>query len=241
MNRKTHHETLSNRTLDQMKSLTKRFCHIDGLPFKKFFSAIEFAEMLENISPHDINKIYPPLVTLSAFISQVLSSDGSCRDAVARVNAERSSQGEKACSADNSPYCRARQRLELQGLQKLMTGVGMCLEKNGDPAWKWNGRSVKLVDGTTITMPDTPKNQKVYPQPESQKPGLGFPIARMVAVISLATGALIDCATARYAGKQTGEHALLRSIINCFVPGDIMLADCYYCSYFLIAQLRSMG
>jgi hypothetical protein len=90
-------------------------------------------------------------------------------------------------------------------------------------------------------MPDTPENQELYPQPDSQKPGLGFPIARLVGVISLATGALLDYAIGPYQGKETGEHALLRSILSCFSLGDILLADRYYCSYFLIAMLQSMG
>ena len=104
MNGKTHHETIRNNTLNQIESLAKRFCHADALPFKKYFSAEEFAETLKNLALKGKNRVYPPVVTLSAFISQVLSPDGCCRDAVARVRAELSSQGEKPCSADTSPY-----------------------------------------------------------------------------------------------------------------------------------------
>jgi len=98
-----------------------------------------------------------------------------------------------------------------------------------------------LVDGTTVSMPDTPENQKIYPQPESQKEGVGFPIARLVAIISLSCGAVLDVAIGPYKGKETGEHALLRQILGSISAGDIILGDRYYCSYFLIAMLQRLG
>ena len=98
-----------------------------------------------------------------------------------------------------------------------------------------------LVDGTTVSMPDTPENQKMYPQPESQKEGVGFPIARLVAIISLSCGAVLDVAIGPYKGKETGEHALLRQILGSISTGDIVLGDRYYCSYFLIAMLQRLG
>lgn len=233
--------TFRNRAVTQLKSLVKGFCHAEGLPFKKFLSVERFSEIFDNLAPKCRDRIYPPVVTLSTFISQVLSPDHSCREAVARVIAERVCEGKAACSPDNSPYCRARQRLPEPLLRQLMKETGAGLEAQSNPSWQWKGRSVKLVDGTTVSMPDTPDNQALYPQPDGQKPGLGFPIARLVGVISLATGSLLDYAIAPYQGKETGELALLRSILSCFFPGDILLADRYYCSYFLIALLQSMG
>ena len=200
-----------------------------------------FTEIFDKLSPKYRNRIYPPVVTLSAFISQVLNSDHSCRDAVARVVAERVSEGKAACSENNSPYSRARQRLPEALLKQLVQETGAALDEQSDPQWQWKGRPVKLVDGTTVSMPDTPQNQEVYPQPDSQKQGLGFPIARLVGAISLSTGAVLDYAIGPYQGKATGEHALLRTILDCFSRGDIMLADRYYCTYFLIAMLQSMG
>lgn len=200
-----------------------------------------FIEIFDKLSPTHRSRIFPPVVTLSAFISQVLSSDHSCRDTVARVIAERSSEGKATCSGDNSPYCRARQRLPEELLKQLMQETGATVNEQSDPQWQWKGRPIKLVDGTTVSMPDTPENQQTYPQPDSQKQGVGFPIARLVGVISLATGALLDYAIGPYQGKETGEHALLRMILDCFSSGDIMLGDRYYCTYFLIAMLQSMG
>ncbi|MBF0148949.1 MAG: hypothetical protein HQL84_02770 [Magnetococcales bacterium] len=90
-------------------------------------------------------------------------------------------------------------------------------------------------------MPDTPENQVDFPQPVCQKPGLGFPLARLVVLIPLATGAVLDMAVGPGQGKATGEHALLRQILGGLKFGDIPIADRYYCSYFLLAMLSLMG
>jgi len=90
-------------------------------------------------------------------------------------------------------------------------------------------------------MPDTPKNQQAYPQNPAQKPGLGFPIARFVAVISLATACVIDAAMGKYKGKETGETALLRQLLDCFSPGDVAVADRFYGNYWTIAMLMKQN
>jgi len=94
-----------------------------------------------------------------------------------------------------------------------------------------------MVDGSTASMPDTPANQAAYPQSRSQKPGLGFPLARFVAIISLATGAVVDLAIGPYKGKQTGETSLLRALLERLKAGTILLGDQYFASYFGIAEL----
>ncbi|MCK5109834.1 MAG: IS4 family transposase, partial [Methanosarcinales archaeon] len=126
-------------------------------------------------------------------------------------------------------------------VRRLVRETGRVLHLKSEEAWKWKGHSVKLVDGTTVSMPDTPENQKMYPQPEGQKEGVGFPIARLVAIISLSCGSVIDAAIGPYKGKETGEHALLRQILGSISAGDIILGDRYYCSYFLIAMLQRLG
>src|SRR6056297_4101569 len=84
-------------------------------------------------------------------------------------------------------------------------------------------------------------NQEEYPQNPSQEEGLGFPILRCVSLISLATGMLVDLAIAPYCGKQTGETALLRQMIGTLRRGDILIADCYYCTYWLLAMCKARG
>jgi putative transposase len=107
--------------------------------------------------------------------------------------------------------------------------------------WLWKNRHVHLVDGTTVSMPDTAANQAAYPQPATQQPGLGFPLARLVVLLSLASAMVTDMELGPYQGKETGETALLRSLLSCLDRGDVLLADCYYCSYFMIVLLRELG
>ena len=104
--------------------------------------------------------------------------------------------------------------------------------------WLWCRRRVKLVDGSTAIMADTLANQKAYPQLASQKRGLGFPIARFVVIFCLATGSVLEAALGKYQGKQTGENALFRSLWDDLEPGDVVLGDRYYGSYFDIAMLK---
>jgi putative transposase len=97
------------------------------------------------------------------------------------------------------------------------------------------------VDGFTVSMPDTPENQAEYPQPPAQKPGIGFPLARCVILLSLATAMAADLEIGPYSGKETGETALMRKLLGRLESGDILLADCYYCSYFMICLLQELN
>ena len=184
---------------------------------------------------------YAPLVALRLFVEQVLHADHACQDAVVRYASERVAQGEAQVSLSTGPYCNARKRLPLGLVERLGKSVGERLEGASTAAWKWRGRLVKIVDGTTVTMPDTEENQARYPQHGVQKPGLGFPIARLVALVSLGCGAVLNWAMGPYKGKQTGEDALFRLLYGSLVKGDIVLADRYHCSYFTVAVLYLMG
>lgn len=187
------------------------------------------------------DRIYPPLTTLGLFIEQAFSADGACQDAVARHLSERTAQGMAKCSLSSGPYCKARQRLPLTLIQRLAVAAGDRLEALSCKHWKWRDRAVKLLDGTTLSMPDTLANQAVYPQSGEQQPGLGFPIAMLVALISLSTGAVLRWATGPCRGKGTGEQALFRTLMPYLSPGDIILVDRYHCTYFTMAMLAECG
>jgi hypothetical protein len=118
---------------------------------------------------------------------------------------------------------------------------GRALEQKVDPEWLWKGRRVYTFDGTVASMPDTPENQNAYPQPDTQHPGLGFPLARMAAVFSLACGAVLDVGFARYAGKGQGELSLLRHMWTLFRPGDVVLTDRLMCSWTELVMLQQRG
>jgi hypothetical protein len=186
------------------------------------------------------DRVFSPIVTLSAFISQTISEDQSCRKAVSRVDAERVEQGKEPCSPGTGGYCQARTRLPNELILQSLQATGAELHKQSSSDWLWKGRRVVMADGSTVSMPDTPANQTEFPQPASQKPGLGFPLARLVVLISYATGVVLDVAMGPNKGKKTGEHALLRQILNALKSGDVLIADCYYPSYFLLAMLLRM-
>jgi hypothetical protein len=132
------------------------------------------------------------------------------------------------CTADTGAYCTARSDLPEEALHALVRDVGKQVEDESPKKWLWHGRKVRVVDGSTITMPDTPENQAVYPQQKSQKPGCGFPIARILVVFSLSVGTILEAAIGKYKGKQTGENSLFRGLYDVLAEGDVILADRYF-------------
>ena len=210
----------------------------------EFFNVLTSPELLETteaLLPEHRERLYPPTVTLSMFMRQALEADGSCHKAVNGWAAQRAADGLSPCSVRTGGYCRARQRLPLEMVSTLTRQTGRLLSEKALAQWLWRGRAVKLVDGTGLSMPDTPENQALYPQPSTQAPGIGFPLARLVMVICLATGAALDAAIGPHRGKGSGELALVRRLLEGFRLGDVMLADALYCNYFLIATLMAAG
>lgn len=211
-----------------------------GLPFRELLDEQKIAAVLEDVGVHYRNRIFTPMVTLWAFLSQQIArKDSSCDEAVSRVIADRVARGEKACSANNSSYCTARSRLPEQVITRLTRETGQELHTQAKPEWLWKNRSVKIVDGSTATMADTPKNQKEYPQSKNQKPGLGFPILRFTVLLSLAVGTVLESAIGACRGKNTGEQSLFRQMWAALQPGDVVLGDRLYDGYRDIALLKT--
>ena len=210
----------------------------------EYFNILTGPQLLEttqSLMPEYRDRVYPPTVTLSMFMRQVLEEDSSCQKAVNGWAAQREADGLSPISTRTGGYCTARERLPLEMVTTLARKTGSLLNEKSQAQWLWRGRSVKLVDGTTISMPDTPQNQASYPQPDSQAVGVGFPVARLVMVICLATGAALDMAVGPYSGKGSGELGLVRSLFKGFLRGEVMLADALYCNYFLIASMMAAG
>lgn len=186
------------------------------------------------------DEIYTPPLTLWAFLSQALFKDEqrSCAAAVARVIVLFVSLRREPPSGDTGAYCRARAKLPESVIRRLSCELADGCEQALPKQWLWHGRHVKLVDGSTCSMPDTEENQAEYPQHTAQEPGLGFPLMRFVVLLSLATGMVCDMAGGPYSGKETGELALLRELLSRLDANDILLADRYYCSYFMICLLQ---
>lgn len=176
--------------------------------------AEEICKVLEEEVSAYRERVYPPMTTLGLLIGQVLSSDGACQDAVARRLSERTAAGQTPCSLNSGPYCKARQRLPLGLIKRLGISVADKLESDCPQTWKWRGRSIKLMDGTILSMPDTEQNQSSYPQSGVQKPGLGFPLAMLVALISLSTGAVLQWALGPCRGKHIGARTMTAHLLG---------------------------
>jgi len=225
----------------QVNFLRHQFLQDEQLPLSNILSAELVAQALKALSVCWLDRIYSPLVTLWIFLSQVLSADHSCRAAVARLMAHRVSRGESACSPETGAYCQARKRLPEAFFAEVARRTGRALETNVLSEWLWKQRRVYVFDGSSVSMPDTPENQRAYPQPDTQKPGLGFPHARIAAVFSLACGAVLELGICRYAGKGQSELGMLRTLWNMFVPGDVLLADRLMCAWTEMVMLKQRG
>ncbi|MCA9147422.1 MAG: IS4 family transposase [Planctomycetaceae bacterium] len=237
----------SSPTLPLRFSLVLRsFLQHAGLPFSDALSEDEIQKVFDT---QDVgfamqeDEVYCPAVTLWAFLSQVLFKDEqrSCAAAVARVVVMFVALGKDSPSSNTGAYCRARAKLPESVLQELVEDVARRCEQQVPTAWLWKGRHVHLVDGTTFSMPDTEANQAEFPQPNTQQAGLGFPIARLVVLVSLATALTTGYAMGPYSGKESGETALLRQLFEQFSVGDILLGDRYYCGWFTLVLLLQRG
>ena len=230
-----------SRQHQHRKRIERQARSTDAMAFFNVLTSAELLEATEALSPQHRERLYPPTVTLSMFMHQTLDADSSCQKVVNGWAVQRAACGLKPGSTRTGAYCRARARLPLSMVSGLARETGRQLHARARRQWCWRGRSVKLVDGTGISMPDTDENQARYPQPSTQADGVGFPLARLVAVICLATGAALDAAIGAHSGKGSGELSLFRSLAANFAPGDVMLADALYCNYFLIAALARAG
>jgi hypothetical protein len=220
------------------------FAFAPDLPFQDVLTAarIEAIAAEEQVDfgsgPGDV---YAVPVTLWAFLAQVLSKEKACLAAVARVLVLRLALGLPPCASETGAYCKARAKLPEPFLQRLCYDVAEQVEGQAPAAWLWKDKHVFLADGSTVSMPDTHANQQAYPHPRTQKPGLGFPIMRVVVLMALATGVLTGAAFGPYLGKNQGEPALLRTLLARLRPGDVLLGDRYYGSYWLVALAQQLG
>ena len=213
----------------------------DSYAFFNLLTGPELFDKVESVLPAHRERLFPPTETLSMFLAQALSEDRSCQKAVDEAAIKRLVAGLACCSTHTGAYCRARKRLPMEMVQTLTGYVGQWVTAHAPDDWHWRGRPVRLVDGTTLAMPDTKANQAAYPQPGSQEPGLGFPLCRMVGIVCLGSGAVLQVAIGRYQGKGGGEHSLLRSIFDTLERGDLLLGDALYATYFLLCTLRDRG
>jgi len=207
----------------------------------RFFNLLTGPDMLEKVesllpATHR-ERQFPPTETLSMFLAQAMSDDRSCQKAVNDAAIKRLIGGLSPCSTSTGGYCQARQRLPVEMVSALTRYIGQAMNHPIPDQWRWHGRRVHLIDGTTVSLPDTQANQAVFPQQSAQKPGLGFPIGRLVGVICLSSGTILNAALGSYQGKGSSEQSLLRGLLDTFEAGDLVLGYALFGTYFLLASL----
>jgi hypothetical protein len=210
------------------------------LPLPGLLTACHFRDALKRLAVAfgtAANTILTPVVALWAWLSQVVFPDKATAAACVRVSELLGDLGRPGWSEDTGTYCRARARLPAPLIQHLAQGLAGRLRQAAPPSWLWRGRHAQLVDGTTLTLADTPENQAAFPQPASQKKGLGAPMVRLVVLACLATAAISGMAYGPYQGKGTSEIGLLHQLLSRLRPGDVVVADRYYCTYWVLAVL----
>jgi len=228
----------SNRSaLPQQRRVQHHAASSDAFRFFDVLTSPDLFDALEESLPEHRERLFPPVETLSMFMAQALKPDRSCQGIVDDVAVKRLLHGLPLCSTKTGAYCKARQRLPLKMVSAMTIMTGNLISGKVADRWNWRGRRVRLVDGTTVTLSDTPANQAIYPQQSGQKPGLGFPICRIVGITCLASGALLNAVMGKFKGKGSGEQALLRTLDT----GDLLLGDAFYATYFLLTELRVRG
>lgn len=164
---------------NRVEILKEKFTKSLGLPFQYLLPDSAIQQVLDELKIKYRCRLFDPFVTLWAFLSQVLDSDKSCHNAMSRIIAYLSNESVEIPSTDTSAYCQARSRLPEKFLEKLFGQTAQNLSEKVRNEYLWCGRNVKVIDGSSVSMPDTVENQLAYPQPKSQKPGCGFPIAKI--------------------------------------------------------------
>lgn len=234
------HPTLSTvRT--QQKLIQAQRNNNDCYRIFNLLTSDDLLDKVEEELPEHRERLFPPTETLAMFITQALSADRSCQNIVNQASMQRLISGLSSCSTHTGGYCRARTRLPLPMIKNISQYVSELVNDLTPDLWQWKGRDVQLVDGTTVTMPDTANNQTAYPQQRGQKPGLGFPICRIVGITSLSSGALLNAAVGRFNGKGGDEQTLLRSLQDTFKTDDVVLGDAFFATYFFITAMQAKG
>jgi hypothetical protein len=147
--------------MSSLDAVRARFARNEGLPFADILTEASIRDILHEQGVQFRDRVFSPVTTIWGFLSQVLSEDHSCRDAVSRIIAHRAANGETVCSPNTASYCNARSRILTNVIRTLATRTAEELQASAVDHWKWNGRSVFSVDGSSVSMPDTPENQAV--------------------------------------------------------------------------------
>jgi hypothetical protein len=238
-----HLPTLHRKPRTSQQKLADELTEIRQKNFAQLGEAFGRFVPLNSLEPsqvgqHSRRRLLSKHNTFWAFLGQVLSEDGSCQEVVHKLHAYTALRGLKLPSGSSAAYCKARSKLQRDELFEIFKFTSDSSEKIARTQTPWMGRNVIVMDGTGLSMPDTPENQKPWPQPGGQKKGCGFPLMKLVGCFSLETGALLGWDEGN---KHDHDLPLSRKLWSVFSPGDISLGDRAFCSYYDIGMLKNRG
>ena len=188
--------------------------------------------------PHSRRRRWYLRLVFWTFLWQIAQAGASCREAIRQAQCLCRLRFHKVPAAATSPYCQARGQLPLECLEAVQRAVVHESEEALCRKDLWCGHHVRAIDGTTVTLEDTQPNQKAYPQQSAQKPGCGFPILRLVALFSVATGMMCGWATGTW---HQHEMMLVSLLWEYLRAGEVLLGDRGFCSWGLLAQCQQRG
>ena len=209
-----------------------------ALPWQELLPASVIEAVLAEEKVNYRSSVYTPVVTIWMFLLQVLDQDKSLQNAIKRVGTWLKATGEKAPSSNTGAYSKARKRLPERVLERLFKHTAQGIQAQVEKEQLWCGRPVKVCDGTSVLMSDTKANQHSYPQHSNQAPGCGFPIAQLVVMFCLSTGAVLEVMMATF---STSELTLARQLYQQLKPEDVVLADSAFGTYADLALVQEAG
>ena len=213
------------------------------LELQSLLPAEVIGEALAHAGYVERSSLYTAVTTVLTFLGQILRADRSCQQAVNGLIAQRVAAAQEVCSADTGGYCRARQRLPEVIFQRLQQQTGRDVEEQAPRETLWCGRRVRVVDGSTLKIPETAANCREYPLLTGQPEGGSYPLVRILVIFSLAVGTVLEAALCPCQGKGTGETGMLRGMADSPLlrAGDVLLGDRYFAGYWDIAFWQARG
>jgi Transposase DDE domain len=184
--------------------------------------------------PNSRHRVFSLRLTFECFVWQVLKPETSCREVVRHVQALLRLQGGDLIDEGNSAYVQARQRLPRERLEQALDTTAQAADRCVGSSGQLQGRPVKVVDASSTQLPDTPKNQKRYPQPTTQKKGCGFPVLKFLVLFSLCSGAVLNIVLGNL---HDHDLRLLHQAWEALKKGDIALGDRAFGEFTTLAAL----
>lgn len=186
------------------------------------------------------DRVYTVGRTFWCFLWQILTPNTSCREVVRQLQALFALVGGPKISSEDGAYCMARQRLPTEVLHRALAAAAKAAQQAAplEESGFLQNRPRKVVDGTTVTMPDSEENRQAFPKSQATLDGIGFPMMRVLAFFCLTSGAILSVLIGNF---YVSELRLLRNFISQLAKNDILVGDRGFGCFVVVHLLRQVG